>query len=118
MNLAYNFFGLLMFVWYCAVRYTYCAQESWLFNPINFTTAIVSIIFIIPTLFLHMFTYNRFFIYVSIFLLFRNFYYTAEDLIDYNHFPSGRQFIYVILDICMCLYVFLWGLKYRKEYKK
>ncbi len=114
MNILYNTTGLLMFCWYCGFRWNFCSKEPWLFNPINYTTAIVSLIFIIPTFFITNVTFNKPFLCVSIFLLFRNFYYTIEDVIDYHHFPSIRQMTYVWIDVIMFVYVLLWLVKYHK----
>lgn len=104
-----------MFVWYLGFRWTYLAREAWLFNPINFCTAIVSIIFIVPTLISIKKSYYKLYYYLAIFLLFRNLYYTAEDVIDMIHFPSDRQFIYIIVDLIMSIYASVWMINYYKK---
>ncbi len=118
LNILYNVTGISMFIWYLGFRWTFLAGEAWLFNPINFVTAIVSIVFLVPTLFTKNVSYLKLFFYLAIFLLFRNFYYTIEDIIDLLNFPSNRQLFYIIIDIIMFTYTYLWIDRYQKWRKK
>jgi hypothetical protein len=128
----YNILGLIMFTWYTAVRWTLLGNVlgeyimidglevfklKWWFAPINIITALLSIPFLIITLFmidksffglLGNLTYC-----IAIFLLARNLYYTIEDIIDYKANPTKLQFIFVLLDIAMAVYTLLWMLRYR-----
>jgi len=115
LNLVYNITGISMFIWYLGLRWTFCASEHWVYNPINLATALVSIAFIIPTLFKIQYSFKKVFYYVFIFLSFRNFYYSIEDFIDFLHYPSRTQFFYIVIDLIMLLYVVIWGIYYRKN---
>lgn len=117
-NIIYNISGISMFMWYLGFRWNFLSKEPWLFNPINFITAIASIIFLLPTLISPIGSFNKWFFYIAIFLLFRNFYYTIEDIIDLIHFPSNRQLFYIIMDLIMFNYVYLWIDKYNNWRKK
>jgi hypothetical protein len=110
----YNILGIIMAIWYVGIRWIFCEKEKWLFNPINFTTAIMSIIFIIPTVFIEEKTLNYGSYCVAVFLWMRNLIYMIEDVIDIMSFPTERQLSYVILDILMLAYVSLWIIKFIK----
>lgn len=118
LNFMYNFCGILMSVWYMGFRWNILQREPWLYNPINFITAIASIFFLLPTIISSVGSFNKIFFYLAIFLLFRNFYYTIEDIIDLLHFPSNRQLFYIIIDVIMFTYVYLWIDKYTNWRKK
>lgn len=118
LKILYNVSGISMFMWYLGFRWTFLAKEPWLFNPINFVTALASIVFIIPTIVSKNVSYIRLFFYISIFLLFRNFYYTIEDIIDLLNFPSNRQLSYIIIDLIMFTYTYLWIYEYQKWRQK
>ena len=117
----YNSFGILMFVWYGGYRWAILGNElgkqlatevfklNWWFAPINMLTSFLSIIFIIPTLFNK--RLSRFLYYIAIFLLFRNLFYTIEDIIDY---PSNHalQLFYIAIDLMMAIYTAMYLVKY------
>jgi len=111
----YDVTGAILLLWYIGVRWIYCSKETWLFNPINFLTAISSILFLIPSMFIESYTFNKIFYCVSIWVLFRNITYSIEDIIDFKNNPSYRQGIYVIIDLIMIAYVLLWLVKYYKH---
>lgn len=110
-----------MFVWYGGYRWAILGNESgkqlatevfklnWWFAPINMLTAFLSIIFIIPTLFNK--SLSQFLYYIAIFLLFRNLFYTIEDIIDY---PSNHalQLFYIAIDLMMAIYTVMYLVKY------
>jgi len=124
----YNILGLMMFTWYVAIRWTLLGNElgkfilinnikvfklNWWFAPINILTALLSIVFIAITLFTFERSLNIFVYWLGIFLLARNLYYTIEDIIDYRAAPTKLQFIFVILDILMAIYVLMWIMRYK-----
>jgi len=116
-NNIFIFSGLIMCTWYALVRWTFCAKETWLFNPINFTTAILSILLLIPSIFQKEVIFNRYGYCLCVFLFIRNVYYTFEDIIDYNKSSNTpKQMFYITLDLFMLFYLFLWILKYYKVY--
>lgn len=114
-NLIYNFLGLSMLIWYGAIRWTMYADKikyPWAYAPINMLTAFISIAFIIPSLFFMYDTANKWMVCIAIFLLFRNIYYTIEDIIDYSSNPQV-QTLYIILDILMGTYAGLYIIAYK-----
>ncbi len=111
----YDVTGIILLLWYIGARWIYCAKETWLYNPINFLTAVSSILFLIPAMFIEKETFNKFFYCLSIWVLFRNVTYVIEDVIDYKNNPSYRQGAYVIIDMIMIIYVFLWLIKYYRN---
>jgi hypothetical protein len=110
----YEVTGVTLIIWYIGLRWIYCSKETWLYNPINFLTAITSILFLIPTLFILNSTMNKVFYCLSIWVLFRNFTYAIEDIIDLKNNHTPRQSIYVALDLVMIAYVILWQVKYYR----
>lgn len=109
----YNSVGFILLAWYCSLRWYFCSKEIWINNPINFTTAISSILFLIPTLMSRMQSYGLFFFWLAFFIWFRNCWYTIEDIIDYKNYPSIKQAVYVIIDILMVFYSLLWIIFYK-----
>lgn len=118
MSIIINYLGLLMFLWYAGFRWTYCVKEPWLYNPINLLTAFFSIFFLVTTLFCPALVVAfdfvlKLFFCLAVFLLFRNFYYTVEDVIDFRHDKTIRQLSYIIIDVMMFIYVLNWIVKYN-----
>lgn len=114
-NPTYDVTGITLLIWYIGLRWIYCSKESWLYNPINFLTAVTSIVFLIPSLFTINAILNKFFYCLSIWVLFRNVTYIIEDYIDYKNQPSQRQGVYVIVDALMIAYTLLWLIKYYRS---
>jgi hypothetical protein len=114
MSYLYNIIGVSMTIWYVGIRWVFCGKEKWLFNPINFSTALVSIMFVIPTVFIEEKTLNYGVYCVAVFLWIRNLIYTLEDTIDLMNAPTNRQLTYVILDVIMLIYVSLWVIRFIK----
>lgn len=111
----YDVTGVTLIIWYIGLRWIYCSKETWLYNPINFLTAVSSILFLIPTLFTLNSTMSKLFYCLSIWVLFRNFTYAIEDIIDFKNNPSPRQGVYVFIDLVMIAYVILWQIKYFRN---
>ena len=113
-----------MLVWYGGYRWAMLGNElgkqlatgifkfNWWFAPINMATACLSVFFIIPTLFDK--NYSQYLYYIGIFLLFRNLFYTIEDVIDYPSNPKLQAF-YILIDLAMALYAFMYLMKYIKK---
>lgn len=114
-NPTYDTVGITLLIWYIGLRWIYCSKETWLYNPINFLTAITSIIFLIPTFFVESITINKIFYCLAIWVTFRNFTYVIEDIIDFKNNPTVRQGLYVAVDILMITYVCLWAIKYFRN---
>jgi len=111
----FDVLGLVMFMWYGALRWIFCASEKWIYTPINLITALVSIIFLTPSVFITDKVFNIFFYCICMFLWFRNSVYTVEDIIDLKHFPTSKQLFYVMLDIIMVIYLTIWIIKYYRN---
>lgn len=102
---------------------------NWWFAPINIITAILSI----PFLTIALFTPEQYFIkyiwltlimyWSGIFLSLRNIYYTIEDMSDFTYMikhpqeysPAQikQQFIFILIDIAMAIYVGYIVYKYK-----
>lgn len=111
-NFLFSITGFLVLLWYTCIKWTYCSKETWLYTPINALTSLCAIWFILATMFLMRKTFNDTYYLISVFLLIRNVYYTIEDGIDFRHFPSFRQGVYVYVDVIMAVFVLLWQLKF------
>lgn len=114
-NIIYNILGLLMLIWYGAIRWTIYTNKikyAWAYAPINLSTAFISIIFIIPSLVMPENTKSKWMLCLGIFLLFRNIYYTIEDIIDYPTNPP-EQLFNIIMDILMWGYCAFYIIKYK-----
>ena len=115
--MTYDMLGLLMFVWYAGLRWTLFADQSkypWAYAPINMITAFSSIPFLIWAIFLIDSSFNKYMYALSIFLMFRNIYYTIEDIIDFKSTPSKQQAFFILIDIMMWVFVGWWILKYKQ----
>lgn len=105
----YRAIGLLMLIWYGTIRWTMFADKTryaWAYAPINMTTAFLSVVFLIPSLFMPTIN-NAYMLGIAIFLLLRNIYYTIEDIIDYPTNPK-MQLFFITLDLLMAIYVTFW----------
>jgi len=105
----YRAIGLLMLIWYGTIRWTMFADKTryaWAYAPINMTTAFLSVVFLIPSLFMPTIN-NAYMLGIAIFLLIRNIYYTIEDIIDYPTNPK-MQLFFIVLDLLMAIYVTFW----------
>jgi len=81
-------------------------RYAWAYAPINMTTAFLSVVFLIPSLFMPTIN-NAYMLGIAIFLLLRNIYYTIEDIIDYPTNPK-MQLFFIALDLLMAIYVTFW----------
>lgn len=110
----YKQVGYWLFLWYGALRWTWFNDEKifwWAYKPINLATAFLSIIFLTLVLTIPNY-YNKFLCSIAIFLSFRNFYYTIEDIIDFGYNPI-QQVFFIIVDIVMVIYCLMYIKKYR-----
>lgn len=106
-----------MLCWYGAVRWTIFADPTlwgWVYKPINIITALLSIVFILPTLIMPFSTKGKFFYFLGVFLAFRNMYYTIEDIIDFPLNPP-LQAVFIALDVIMMVYCLMYIVS-RNEY--
>lgn len=124
----YNLLGLSMFIWYTCLRWTIQTNTlgsfildsdgkwnfvlNWIFTPINMATAFLSIYFISNILVEFNKSFNPLMGLIAFFITWRNCYYTLEDYRDYIINPSTLQFIFIIIDIAMIIYVLIWALSY------
>lgn len=114
-----NYLGLFMFLWYAGFRWNFCSKEPWISNPINLITALLSILFLVPAVFcpsvVNAFQFfHQLFFCLAVFLLFRNFYYAVEDVIDYISVRTPRQLTYIVVDVMMFIYMLYWVIQYNR----
>ena len=118
--IVYYTLGWFLLLWYTDIRWTLLGNTieaitnmgfklNWWFAPINIITALASIVFLIPTLFLYnqIITTKKLFLGLTIlciFLILRNFWYMCEDIMDYRNKPSELQFMYIVIDFFMIIY--------------
>ena len=121
-SFTYNLLGFVMLIWYAAIRWTIYADKAkfpWVYAPINMTTAFLSIVFLIPTLstlgYLLADKTPLFYFYywLSLFLTFRNMYYTVEDTWDLFKSSANPkvQIIYIAIDIAMMVCAAIWAIR-------
>jgi uncharacterized membrane protein len=109
-----------MFIWYVGLRWSSLGNElgkitngafklNWWFAPINFVTAILSVVFL--TIALRDFDYAlkiRWLSWIAAFLCARNIWYILEDVIDYYNYPSQKQMIFILIDVAMVINTMIW----------
>jgi uncharacterized membrane protein len=117
--------GLPMFVWYIGLRWTLLGNElgkitnniltlDWWQARINFLTALGSIVFLIISLADFNYSFKLRIIYwLAVFICARNIWYVLEDVIDYYSYPSGKQLMFIIIDIIMVINTACWIYIYR-----
>lgn len=124
-TIIYNILGILMCIWYVAgYRWTMQGNElgkfivdgfklNWWFAPVNMVTAFGSAYFIIRALFVIDKSFTDNMLYWAIFLILRNCLYTVVDIADFIAEPTKKQFMFILIDIAMAVFVGMWMLKYR-----
>lgn len=121
----YYSFGLIMCIWYVAgYRWTMQGNAlgemvdnvfmlNWWFAPINMITAFLSTYFVLRAFFFTAQSFTQNMMYLAAFLLIRNAYYAVEDIVDYLHYPSRKQFAFVLIDLIMAAFVAIWIIKFK-----
>jgi hypothetical protein len=116
----YNIAGLIAFSWYIGYRWTSLGNIlgktingnfllNWWFAPINFITAITTLVFVTIALFDFDYSFKiRALYWVAALLLGRNAWYTVIDIIDYINDQSIKQFSYIVVDIVMVIFTWIW----------
>ncbi len=116
----YNITGLIAFSWYIGYRWTSLGNIlgkiingnillNWWFAPINFITAITSLVFVTIALFDFDYSFKiRAMYWIAALLLGRNIWYAVIDIVDYINDPSINQFSYIILDVVMVVFTWIW----------
>lgn len=87
----YKMLGVLMLFWYSCYRWTLLGDTNkyeWATFLINRMTALLSIAFIVPVLYDSQKFATPVFACLAIFLIYRNVYYTYEDILDFRTMSS------------------------------
>lgn len=113
--------GIFLFIWYSCWRWLWYADAikyAWAYKPINMFTAITSAIWLSLSVFFENKTlkeYMWWYAAIYIFLLLRNIWYTIEDVLDFLlSSPTKEYAFFILVDILMALYVFIWLTKFYR----